>query len=339
MPEPLPSDYTTLLGEIKQRVRSAQYEALKSVNKALIVLYWDVGRLIVERQQGDSWGRAVVEHLAADLQAAFPGTSGFSARNIWYMRDLYLCYRDNEKLQPLVAEIGWTHNLIILTKCRDDLEREFYIRMTRRHGWSKNVLTHQIDNWTYQKTLLNQTNFDSTVPDTVKPQAKLAVKDEYTFDFLDLNDEHSERELERAITSRLEGFLREMGGLFTFVGSQYRLEIGGEEYFVDLVLFHRVLRCLVAVELKVGKFIPEHVGKMQFYLAVLDDTARLQEENPSIGIILCKSKNKTVVEYALRESNKPIGVAQYQMVSSLPVELKGQLPNPEQIAKLLEDLT
>ena len=335
----LPSDYTALLGEIKQRVRSAQYEALKSVNQGLIVLYWDIGRLIVERQQGDSWGRAVVEHLAADLQVAFPGVSGFSARNIWYMRDLYLCYRDSQKLQPLVAEIGWTHNLIILTKCRDDLEREFYIRMTRRHGWSKNVLAHQIENRTYEKTLLNQTNFDNTVPNVVKPQAKLAVKDEYTLDFLELGDKHSERELEQAIISRIEIFLREMGGLFTFVGSQYRIEVDGDEFFIDLLLFHRALRCLVAVELKVGKFIPEYVGKMQFYLAVLDDTARLQGENPAIGIILCKSKNKTVVEYAVRESNKPIGVAQYQIVSSLPAELQGQLPDPEQIAKLLEDLT
>jgi predicted nuclease of restriction endonuclease-like (RecB) superfamily len=190
----------------------------------------------------------------------------------------------------------------------------------------------------YEKTLLNQTTFDRTVSAETSDQAKLAIKDEYTFDFLELAEEHGERELERALVDRIEHFLREMGGLFAFIGSQYRLEIEGQEYFIDLLLFHRRLRCLVAVELKVGEFQPECVGKMQFYLAVLDDLAREEGENPSIGMILCKTKKRTIVEYALRESNKPIGVSQYRMVSSLPVDLKGQLPDPDQIAKLLEHL-
>lgn len=336
MSNPIPEDYKNLLVEVKQRIRSAQYEALKAVNKELIALNWDIGKMIVTRQQGASWGKSVVEQLAKDLQAEFPGISGFSARNIWNMRSFYVAYSQNEKLQPMVAEIGWTHNLVILEKCKDDLEREFYIRMTRKFGWTKNVLLHQIENQTYEKTLLNQTNFDSVVPEEIRHQAKLAVKDEYTFDFLELGSEHSERQLEQAILTKVEPFLQEMGGIFAFIGSQYRLEIGDEEYFIDLMLYHRRLRCLVAIELKIGKFLPEYVGKMQFYLAVLDDKVKLPDENPAIGIILCKSKDKTIVEYALKESNKPIGVATYQVVSTVPQELKNQLPAPEQVAKLLE---
>ncbi len=311
---------------IKQRIRSAQYEALKVVNKELITLYWDIGKMIVRRQQGNSWGKSVVEQLAKDLQAEFPGISGFSARNIWNMRIFYVTYHQNEKLQPMVAEIGWTHNIVILEKCKDDLKREFYIRMTKKFGWTKNVLIHQIENQTYEKTLLNQTNFQQTVSEEIRNQAKLAVKDEYIFDFLELGDEHSESQLEKAILARVEPFLQEMGGMFAFMGSQYRLEIDDEEYFIDILLYHRLLKCLVAVELKIGKFLPEYVGKMQFYLAALDDTVKQPDENPSIGIILCKSKNK------------PIGVATYQIVSTVPQELKNKLPAPEQVSKRLEGI-
>jgi predicted nuclease of restriction endonuclease-like (RecB) superfamily len=329
------NNYQGLLVEVKERIRSAQYAALKAVNQELIALYWDIGQLIVDRQQTAGWGKSVVEQLAKDIQQEFPGISGFSIANLWRMRSFYLGYADNPNLAPMVREIGWSHNLAILEKCKDDLEREFYMRMTQRFGWTKNVLIHQIDNQTYEKTLLNQTNFDSTLTTEIIQQAKLAIKDEYTFDFLELGDAHSERQLEQAILSRVEPFLQEMGGMFTFVGSQYRLTIAGQEYFLDLLLYHRHLKCLIAVELKVGEFLPEYVGKMQFYLAVLDDTVRLSDENPAIGIILCKTKDRTIVEYALRESNKPIGVTTYQIVSTLPQEFQGQLPNPAQIAKLL----
>jgi predicted nuclease of restriction endonuclease-like (RecB) superfamily len=208
--------------------------------------------------------------------------------------------------------------------------------MTRKFGWSKNVLIHQIENQSYEKTLLNQTNFDQTLTPELRAQAKLAVKDEYTFDFLELGEEHAERELERALIARIEDFLRAMGGLFAFVGSQFRLEVDEREYFIDLLLYHRRLRCLVAVELKVGAFEPEFVGKMQFYLAALDERVREEGENPAIGIILCKEKGRTIVEYALRDARKPIGVATYRIFKRLPKELQGQLPAPEQIAALLE---
>lgn len=332
------NNYGKLLIEIKQRIRTAQYEALKVVNKELIALYWDIGKLIITRQQGETWGKSVVKNLSYDLQVEFPGIQGFSTANLWRMKLFYETYADNEKLAPMVREIGWTHNLVIIEKCKDSLEREFYIRSTKKFGWTKNVLIHQIENQSYEKTLLNQTNFEQTVSEDISKQAKLAIKDEYTFDFLELADEHSERQLEQAILARVEPFLQEMGGMFAFVGSQYRLEVGDEEYFIDLLLYHRLLKCLIAIDLKIGKFLPEYVGKMQFYLAALDDKVKLPEENDSIGIILCKSKNKTIVEYALKESNKPIGVATYQIVSTLPQELKNQLPAPEQVAKLLEGL-
>ena len=333
-----PDAYGNLLGEIRERIRSAQYEALRAVNKELIALYWDIGQMIVERQAREKWGRAVVERLARDLQAEFPGIKGFSASNLWRMRLFYEAYAENEKLAPMVREIGWVHNLVIFEKCKDDLQREFYIRMTRKFGWTKNVLIHHIDNQTYEKTLLNQVNFDKTVPEEVRNQAKLAVRDEYTFDFLELGDEFSERQLETQVLARVEPFLREMGGVFSFISSQFRLEVGTKEFFIDLLLYHRRLKCLVAIELKVGAFLPEYVGKMQFYLSVLDDRVRERDENPSIGIIMCRSKDRTVVEYALRESSKPIGVAAYRMVSSLPEELCGQLPAPEQVALLMEEV-
>lgn len=333
----LPEDYTSLLGKVKERVRAAQYQALKAVNKELVGLYWDIGRMIVDRQSGDTWGKAVVQQLAHDLQGEFPGVSGFSASNLWRMKAFFETYFCSEKLAPLVREIGWSHNLTILEQCSDALEREFYIRMTRKFGWSKNVLIHQIENQSYEKTLRGQTNFDQALTPELRAQAKLAIKDEYTFDFLELGEEHSERELERALIGRIEEFLRAMGGLFAFVGSQFRLEVDDEEYFIDLLLYHRRLRCLIAIELKIGKFQPEHVGKMQFYLTTLDRLVREEGENPSIGIILCKDKKRTIVEYALHDARKPIGVATYRTVKKLPKGLEGQLPSPEEIARLLED--
>ena len=334
----LPAEYGQLLAEIRERVRSAQLAAFRAVNKELVALYWDIGKMIVERKMDAAHGDAVAERLAEDLRAEFPGIGGFSRRNVFYMREFYVAYRSLPKVQPLVALIGWTHNLIVLTRCSDPLEREFYIRMTRKFGWSKNVLIHQIENQSYEKTLLNQTNFNKAVTPAIRAQAKLAVKDEYVFDFLELGAEHAERELERALIARIEDFLRAMGGLFAFVGSQFRLEVAGKEFFVDLLLFHRRLKCLVAVDLKIGEFEPEFVGKMQFYLAALDTQVREKGENPSIGIILCKEKRRTIVEYALREAKKPIGVATYRIVKQLPRELKGQLPAPEEIGRLLEDV-
>ena len=276
---PSPVDYAQLLAEVKERVRSAQYAALKAVNTELVGLYWDLGRMIVERQEQAGWGKSVVERLSQDLRREFPGVAGFSVQNLWYMRQFHMEYRGDERLQPLVGEIAWAHNLVIMSKCKAPLEREFYLRMTRKFGWSKKVLIHQIDNQSYEKSLSGQTNFDQTLTPELRVQAKLAVQDEYTFDFLELAEEHGERELERALITRVEDFLRAM-----------------------------------------------------------DRQVRQEDENPSIGIILCKEKSRTIVEYALHDATKPIGVATYQITKTLPKEFKGQLPKPEEIAALLDGL-
>jgi predicted nuclease of restriction endonuclease-like (RecB) superfamily len=279
-----------------------------------------------------------VETLASDLQKEYPGVRGFSDANLWRMRNFYQSYCKHPKLAPLVREISWAKNLAIMEKCKDYPEREFYIRMARKFGWTKSVLIHHIENRSYEKYLLNQTNFDNALPARYGGQAKLAVKDEYTFDFLELGSEHSERELEAALMEKVRGFLAEMGGHFCYIGNQFRLEVGRNEYFIDLLLYHRKLKCLVALELKVGDFTPEYAGKMQFYLSALDAKARLEGENPSIGIIICKSKDRTVVEYALRDVKKPIGVSTYTITARLPKSLSKYLPSGKALSARLDAL-
>jgi predicted nuclease of restriction endonuclease-like (RecB) superfamily len=328
--------YKDFVSNIKQRIHSAQYEAMKAVNKQQIQLNWDIGQMIVEKQEQHGWGKSIVEQLSKDLQTEFPGQRGWSARNLWLMKQLYETYRHNEFLQPMVAEIGWTHNVRIMSKCKDDLERKFYIRMTRKYGWTKDVLTNQIEGNSYSLYLTNQTNFEQTLPKKYKKQAILAVKNEYNFDFLGLADKHSERDLEQALVNNIRHFLIEMGGDFTFVGNQFRMEIDEKEYFIDLLLYHRQLQSLVAIELKIGEFIPEYAGKMQFYLTALNKTIKHKHEKPSIGIIICKTKTRTTVEYALSDAKQPIGVASYTLHSKLPDIWKKLLPSAERIAENLK---
>ena len=330
--------YRNFLKEIKEKVYKAQYEALKAVNKRLINLYWDLGKTIVRRQEEFGWGKSIIENLSKDLQKEFPGIKGFSSQNLWRMRQFYLAYRNNKKLSPMVREISWTKNVIIMVRCKEDSEREFYIKMTKKFGWTKSILIHQIENKSYERFLQNQTSFERTLPQKYKYQAKLAVKDEYTFDFLELGNGHSERELESALINNVRKFLIEMGGYFAFIGNQYRIEVEGEEFFIDLLLYHRVLKCLIAIDLKIGDFKPEYVGKMQFYLSVLDDRIRLEGENPSIGIIICKEKNRTIVEYALKDVNKPIEVSTYRIHKRLPSKMKKYLPSPREIIESIKEI-
>src|SRR4030043_936527 len=332
------AEYRTFFKEIKERIHKAQYDAFKSVNKELIDLYWDIGKSIVAKQEKLGWGKSIVETLARDLQKEFPGIQGFSARNLWNMRTFYLTCKDSQKLQPLVAEISWTKNVIIMERCKDDIRREFYIKTTRKFGWTKDVLINQLETGAFERYMANQTNFEKTVPEKYRHQAKLAVKDEYSFDFLELGEEHSEKGLELALLENVRKFLIEVGGYFTFVGNQYRLEIDEQEFFVDLLLYHRYLRGLVAIELKVGAFKPEYAGKMQFYLSALNDRAKLPDENPSIGIILCKEKSRTIVEYALKDTKKPIGVSTYRLTNKLPRKLKKYLPSPEEMIERIKYL-
>lgn len=337
--ENLPSsNFQQFVVEVKAMIREAQYRALRAVNRELIELYWNLGKLIVERQARHGWGKSIVENLARELQVEFPGETGYSAGNLWRMRNFYMAYQDHEILAPLVREIAWTHNLHIFEKCKDNLQREFYLRMTKKYGWTKAVLLHHIDSQSYEKYLTNQTNFDKTVPEKYRLQAKLAVKDEYTFGFLGLGEEHSEHELEQALMQNIRAFLIEMGGDFTFLGNQYFLEVGGRGFRVDLLLFHRRLRSLIAIDLKVREFEPEHKGKMEFYLTALNEQMKLPSENDAIGIIICRSKNKTIVEYALKSSPHPIGVAAYTLTTTLPADYVGLLPSVAEIQERLRFL-
>lgn len=332
----LSPEYLNFKNEITARIRSAQYEALKAVNKEMIALYWEVGKRITEQQTALGWGKSVVENLSRDIQKEFPGIKGFGVRNMWDMARFYAEYQLNEILQPLVAEISWSKHVVILTKCKETRQRQFYILATKKYGWTKDVLINKIEAKTYENYLLGQSNFDKTLPDEIKNQAILALKDEYTFDLVGLAEEHSEYELEQAIIKNIRAFLMEFGTDFSFIGNQYRLEVDGKEYFIDLLLYNRRLQAMIAIELKIGEFQPEYKGKMEFYLNILNDTIKLPHENPAIGIIICKSKSRMIVEYALKSSNMPIGVATYSLSSELPEAYKKLLPTSDEIAKKIE---
>ena len=341
--------YGSFVKEIKELIYRRQYEAMKKVNAELIQLYWEIGAEINRQQRDQGWGKSVVEVLAKELQKEFPGVQGFSARNLWRMQNFYAEYAQPklplmvavlrfEFPPPLVAEISWSKLCVIMEKRKDPLEREFYIKMTKRYGWTKDVLINNIENKAFEKYLTSQTNFDDVVPEKYRLQAKFAVKDDYNFDFIEMGVEHSEAELETGIIKNVRAFLTEMGGDFSFMGNQFHLDVAGDDYYIDLLLFHRRLRSLVAIDLKIGEFKPEYAGKMQFYLTALDETVKLPNENPSIGIIICKSKNRTRVEYTLKSASKPIGVATYSYYETLPDEMRSLLPSPDEIAAIVRDM-
>ena len=322
------TEYIKFLNEIKSRIVTARIQAVRSVNKELIKLYWDIGRTIVQRQKKYKWGDNIVEALARDLKAAFPQVHGFSERNVWNMRRLYEEYKNKPFLQQLVAEIPWGHNLLIMEKVSGDKEREYYVKFSRDLGWSRNVLLNQIKAGAYEFSLKQKThNFPKVLPMYLAEQADESIKSVYNLDFLDITNSVIERELERRLVERIKRFMLEMGKGFSFLGNQYRLTLGGNEYFVDLLFFNRLLKCLVVIELKTGKFEPEYAGKMDFYLHLLDEQVKLKDENPSIGIILCAAKDNIVVEYALRSTKKPVGVAEYYLTNKLPKYLTGKLPD------------
>ena len=331
------AEYHSFVTEIKERILSSQYQALKKVNTELIGLYWSIGRDIVQRQDKFGWGKSIVQTLSRELQKEFVGIKGFSTQNLWNMRQFYLEYYQDEKLQPLVGEISWTKNVVIFQKTKDSIEREFYIKSVIKFGWTKSLLINHINSKTFEKFLLNQTNFTDTLPEKYRHQAKFAVKDEYNFDFLELSDNYNEYEMEMGLINKIREFLAQMGADFSFVGNQYKLQVGDEEYFIDLLLYHRRLKALIAVELKIGKFKPEFAGKMSFYLSVLNDTVKLPDENPSIGIIICQEKNRTIVEYALKESSQPLGVATYKTSAVLPNDYIDYLPSTQVIEENLAD--
>jgi len=333
-------EYIKFLNDLKNKIRHAQHQAYRVVNKKLISLYWDIGKSIADKQEKLGWGQKIIQQLAGDLQKEFPKNSGFSERNLKYMKKFYIEYKGKPKVQPLVAQIPWSHNLIILDKTKNDYEKEYYCRMVLKYNWSKRILAHQIESKSFERFLTDKKshNFDKTLPVKMLKEVEPAIKDTYMLDFLEISEDVKEKELEKGLLENIKSFLLELGIGFTFMGSQYKIVLGENEYFIDLLFYHRYLKCLIAIDLKIGKFIPEYAGKMNFYLNLLDDKVKLQDENSSIGLILCKEKDNIVVEYALRNIKKPVGVAKYYLTKKLPPKLLKQLPSPSVIEKKLKEL-
>jgi predicted nuclease of restriction endonuclease-like (RecB) superfamily len=326
-------DYVALLGELKDRIRAARLRAAVAVNQELVLLYWSIGRDILTRQDAEGWGTQVIDRLSADLRRAFPEMTGLSARNLKYMRTFAEAYPDRAIVQQLVAQLPWGHNVRLVESVKDEAERLWYARQAIEYGWSRNVLVHQIESGLFHRQGKAITNFERTLP---SPQSELAqelVKDPYSFDFLALGPEMTERDLERGLLEHLRSLILELGKGFAFVGSQYHLEVGGQDYYLDLLFYHLRLRCFVVLELKIEEFKPEFAGKMNFYLSAVDDKLRHETDGPSIGIILCEGKNAVVVEYALRDSAKPMGVAAYKLSPALPAQLQAELPTVEEFAR------
>lgn len=338
----LPAGYSTLLKDLKQRIRKARVKAILAANRELIQLYWDIGKTIVTRQKKEGWGRSVVERLSKDIRREFPDIKGFSASNLWRMRTFYLEWaysRENlaqparelggNKLPQVAAEIPWHHNVVLFEKIKNPSERLWYAQQTIEHGWSRAILVMQIESELYQRQGKAITNFEKTLPPAQSDLAQQTIKDPYVFDFLTMSNKAHERELETNLVEHVRKFLLELGEGFAFVGQQYPLEVGGEDFYVDLLFYHLKLRCYVVIELKAQPFKPEHAGKMNFYLSAVDDLLRHGDDQPSIGLILCKDKNKIVAEYAIRDIRKPIGVSQWKtkIVESLPKQLRGKLPS------------
>ncbi len=359
-------DYAAWLVEVKSRIQSARISASRSVNRDLILLYWDIGRGIVEKQEELGWGESVIERLSGDLRRTFPKTKGFSPRNLRNMKRLFSTYANSaiwqqavaklstmglqapnrqqavaklndseviEKLRQLVAEIPWGHNLLILNKLSEPKERLYYLYSSAQFGWSRSVLLNQIKADAYGRSLAKGKahNFPVALPEYLAEQAEEALKSSYNLEFLGIDREIKEQKLENRLIEKLKDFILELGYGFCFIGSQHRLVAGNKEYFIDLLFYHRYLKCLVALELKIGEFKPEFAGKMDFYLNVLNETERAGDDNPSIGIILCAEKDDVVVEFALKSKTNPIGVADYQLKPTLPKELKGKLPTAKEL--------
>jgi predicted nuclease of restriction endonuclease-like (RecB) superfamily len=335
----LPEGYDSFLRNLKDRVRTAQLRACLSVNRELILLYWRTGHDILERQNQAGWGAKVIDRLARDLHSEFPDMKGLSRTNLLYMRAFAEAWPDESFVQQVVGQIPWGHNLRILDLLKDPDDREWYARAALQHGWSRNVLVHQIETGLRHREGKAQSNFTQTLPPGQSDLAQQVLKDPYNFEFLSLAKEAHERDLERALINHLRDFLLELGVGFAFMGSQYPLEVGGQEFRIDLLFYHVRLRAYVVVELKAQDFRPEFSGKMNFYLSAIDDTLRHPDDQASIGIILCKSKNKVVAEYALRDLGKPVGISQYRFTEGLPKRLQQSLPSVEQLEAELKDRT
>jgi predicted nuclease of restriction endonuclease-like (RecB) superfamily len=332
-------DYHSLLLELKSKIHQSQIRAALAVNKELVLLYWQIGNSILIKQEKEGWGSKIIEQLAKDLKSEFPLMKGFSVRNLKYMRSFAENYRDLEFVQVVLAQITWYHNITLLDKVKDSTERNFYIQESIKNGWSRNMMVHQIESNLYKRQIQAEKvhNFQETLS---KPQSDLAheiLKDPYNFDFLSLGEEIKEKDLESALIKHITKFLLELGAGFAFIGKQYHVEVAGQDFYIDLLFYHIKLRAYVVIELKAGDFKPEYAGKLNFYLSAVDKILKSDDDKPSIGIILCKSKSKIIAEYALRDITKPIGVSEYMLTESIPENFKGELPSIEDLEKSLSD--
>ncbi|WP_162894757.1 PDDEXK nuclease domain-containing protein [Rhizobium terrae] len=325
--------YAAFVSDLKRKIVEARHRASLSVNRELILLYWTIGRDILARQEREGWGTKVIDRLADDLRQAFPEMTGLSSRNLKYMRSFAEAWPDGDFVQQVVALLPWGHNVRLLDAIKASEERAWYARQAIENGWSRNVLAHQIDSNLFARQGSALTNFSRTLPAEQSELAQQILKDPYTFDFLALGPEMLERDLERGLIEHLRLLILELGKGFAFVGSQYHLEVGGQDYYLDLLFYHLRLRCYVVIELKIEDFKPEFAGKMNFYLSAVDEQLRHPDDKPTIGIILCKGRNEVIVEYALRDSSKPMGVAQYQLSAALPPQLEEDLPTVAEFAR------
>jgi len=331
----LPSDYPGLLQSLKKRIRAAQVKASLSVNQELVLLYWQIGREILSRQAAEQWGAKVIDRLSADLHREFPEMKGFSSRNLMFMRGFAEDFPEDSIVKQLVSQIPWGHIIRIMQLTKDPTEREWYIRKTIEHGWSRNVLVLQIESGLYRRQGQAVNNFQETLPQPESDLARQILKDPYVFDFLSIDKEMHERAIEKELVDHITKFLLELGAGFAFVGRQYHIEVSGQDFYLDLLFYHLLLHCYVVVELKVGNFKPEYAGQINFYLSAVDDLLKSPADKPSIGLILCAGKDRILAEYALRDMKKPIGVAQWEtkLTRSLPAKLKNKLPTIEELEK------
>jgi predicted nuclease of restriction endonuclease-like (RecB) superfamily len=328
---PSAQNYAALLANVKDRIQNAQVRAALAVNRELVLLYWGIGKEILARQQEEGWGSKVVERLAKDLHAEFPEMKGLSRTNLLYMRSFAEAWPEESIVQQVVGQIPWGHNLRLLDLVKPREERLWYAQTAIENGWSRNVLAIQIEAGTYRRQGKALTNFQRTLPAIQSDLAHQLLKDPYNFDFLTLTKKAHERELETGLVEHIRKFLLELGVGFAFLGSQYQLEVGGKDYRLDLLFYHVKLHCFVVIDLKMGEFKPEYAGKMNFYLSAVDDMLKQPMDQPTIGLILCKGKNQVTVEYALRDSAKPMGIAEFRHLEALPEGLKGNLPTIEEI--------
>ncbi len=332
---PPPAGYTDWLAELKGRIHSAQQRAALAVNRELVQLYWQIGRDILERQAREGWGAKVIDRLAHDLRTAFPDMKGFSRANLLYMHAFAQAWPDAGIVQQLVGQMPWGHNLVLLTKLKTAEQRLAYAERTVQHGWSRSVLEMQIETRHVEREGQALTNFAQRLPAPGSDLAQQSLHAPYLFDFLGLGDQADERAIESALVQHVTRFLLELGAGFAFVGRQVHLDVGGDDFFIDLLFYHLKLRCYVVIELKAEKFKPEHLGQLGFYLSAVDRQIKSEHDGPTIGLLLCKSKNKVVAEYALGDKTQPMGIAEYKLLESLPAELQTGLPSIEQIEREL----